>query len=63
MERKAGKKPAGTGADERAARLKAALKANLARRKGQAKARASAEDGPAPEDSPQGDVDSGAGEG
>lgn len=63
MERKAGKKPAGTAAEERAARLKAALKANLARRKGQAKLRASADDGASPENGLQGDVDSGAGQG
>ena len=36
-----------TPADERAARLKAALKANMARRKAQAKGRASSQDGDA----------------
>jgi|GEM_PF-1207205 len=62
MEREAGKKQGKAAADGRDARLKAALKANLARRKGQAKARAAAEDGPAPE-GPQDDLGSDAGEG
>ncbi|GGH63125.1 hypothetical protein GCM10011341_37970 [Frigidibacter albus] len=49
MEREAGKKQGKTAADGREARLKAALKANLARRKGQAKARAAADADDAPD--------------
>ena len=40
MDRKAGPKPPGDKAETREARLKAALKANLAKRKAQARARA-----------------------
>jgi len=40
MEREAGKKQGDSAAEARAARLKAALKANIARRKLQARARA-----------------------
>jgi len=61
MEREAGKKQGKTAADGRDARLKAALKANLARRKGQAKARAAADGGPAPEGHPKDDNDAGEG--
>lgn len=45
MERKSLKAPAGTAGEARADRLKAALRANIARRKAQAKARKEAPGG------------------
>ena len=46
MNKKAGDAKAGKAVDERQERLKAALKANLSRRKTQARARKAAETGP-----------------